>query len=1331
MNFKQHNFYLLLLFFYSSTSFSQQEASVWYFGKNAGLKFHNDGSVTSLNDGKLVTNEGCASIADSSGNLLFYTDGRTVWDKNHIIMPNGDYWAGTGLLGDPSSTNSAIIVPKPGNSKIYYIFTLDEPHHENATVYPAAFSGNYFDEDSGKTPDNDDGLNNGLNYSIVDLSKIGNNGSIGDIVSRNNPLITYDTNPNGEEIKYKCSEKITSVREASGNGFWVITQFTDYFYSFRVTSSGIASNPVKSAVLPSVPTFGYRRNAIGCFKASPDGKKLAAAYDQIDTPTTPYDNYKGSVYIYDFDNLSGKVSNPKLVVKDVRAYGVEFSNNSNVLYASFDTYETSQSMGQFDLLSNDIQSSKVLLFHAPYGIGALQLAPNGKIYYSSYFPSSLGVINNPNVVGLGCNFDPIGQPLIGETTHNKGLPPFITSFFDAFFDVKNLCLGDNTSFSLNSSQDINAAVWDFGDGTTSTDLNPSHTYLSAGTFTVSVTAINSSGSGTKTKDITISMIPVAMQAANILVCDDNNDGIAVFDLTAQNATVLNGQDPALYNVTYFKGSTEIISPKLYSNTSPYQAEKITAEVSNKNNNDCKSSTTFDINVFDSPKPNLPANIPDLISCDNTTVGSDTDGKIIFDLTQREAGILNGQSPSQFVISYYKDAEFTQAIVLPTSYSNATATETIFVKVTNKDNASCMATTSFNLKVFALPIIVNSVDLKQCDDDIDGFSAFNLEEAKAKITSNSANETITFYKTLADAKNNSNTILNPKTYRNQTISTDKVYVRVENANNCYRIAQLNLIVSSTQIPSTYSKVFIQCDDAVLGTNKDGIAAFNFSSATNEIKAIFPSGQLLDIGYYQNVEDALAEKNAISDISNYRNTGSPDSQKIFIRVDSRLNNDCLGLGGYITLRVEPVPVTQNLKKIHCDDDQDGLYAFDTSTIEQELLNGLTNVTVSYLDQNNTPLSSPLPNPFITGSQIVKAILTSNTTTACLFNSTITFIVDDLPEVFEIDPSLTTVCDDESDPLKQDGKYAFDTSSFEATILGGQTAMTVKYYDANNNLLSSPLPNPFVTNSQNVKVEVINPNNTSCSATTFVNFIVNPVPKINLKGEGLVCSNLTTFTKQIDAGLLDLSLVNDYGYTWFFNGFLISDQTNYSLTVNKEGIFTVQVTDKQTNCSRTRTIKVSASDIASNIIAVVGQSNTISVSATGNGDYVYALDDQNGDYQTGNTFENVHAGIHTVYIKDLNGCGTVPKEVPVFGIPNFFTPNHDSYNDYWNIEGVDPVSNSKTTIEIFDRYGKLLKQITPMSQGWDGTYLGSQMPADDYWYVIKLEDNRIFKGHFALKR
>ena len=169
-------------------SFSQGEASNWFFGSRAGIKFNGDNTITVLstapNQISINTSEGCSSYSDDLGNLLMYTDGRTVWDKNHSIMPNGDYANNTGLFGDPSSTQSGIIVPKPNDPNIYYIFTVDEPHHTNASVYPNRYAG-FYTEGQGviqSIPDADDGLNNGLNYSIVDMSVTGSNGSIGDVI---------------------------------------------------------------------------------------------------------------------------------------------------------------------------------------------------------------------------------------------------------------------------------------------------------------------------------------------------------------------------------------------------------------------------------------------------------------------------------------------------------------------------------------------------------------------------------------------------------------------------------------------------------------------------------------------------------------------------------------------------------------------------------------------------------------------------------------------------------------------------------------------------------------------------------------------------------------------------------------------------------------------------------------------------------------------------------------------------------------------------------------------------------------------------------------------
>ena len=133
--------------------------------------------------------------------------------------------------------------------------------------------------------------------------------------------------------------------------------------------------------------------------------------------------------------------------------------------------------------------------------------------------------------------------------------------------------------------------------------------------------------------------------------------------------------------------------------------------------------------------------------------------------------------------------------------------------------------------------------------------------------------------------------------------------------------------------------------------------------------------------------MAETNVITDISKYRNIGYPNSQDIWIRIDSNIDNACYGLGPYLTLNVEALP-TANPVTIprQCDDNNDKIFKFNTSSLESDLLNGQPNVTVTYFDQANNPLkdangvsiSSPFPANFTSKSQTIKAVVTNNTTT-----------------------------------------------------------------------------------------------------------------------------------------------------------------------------------------------------------------------------------------------------------------------------------------------------------------------------------------------------------------
>ncbi|RTY89158.1 T9SS type B sorting domain-containing protein [Flavobacterium sp. GSN2] len=669
-----------------------------------------------------------------------------------------------------------------------------------------------------------------------------------------------------------------------------------------------------------------------------------------------------------------------------------------------------------------------------------------------------------------------------------------------------------------------------------------------------------------------------------------------------------------------------------------------------------------------------------------------------------------------------------------------------VKLDKIGNSCGLLSNDTTLIVYTLPT-VNNATIIQCDDDLDEVTTFNLTVKNDEISSNFANETFSYYTSFlgATTANASELISTPKAFTNTTPRIMKVYARVLNSNGCFSVAELTLKVLATQIPSTFKRKFVQCDDLldINGNNnanndkRDGVSTFDFSSAETDIKNLLPAGNYT-ITFYRNQADALAEINAITNISNYRNIGYINTQEIWGRVDSDTDNACYGLGHYVTLTVEKLPFAYAVSiPRQCDDNQDGKYTFNTSTLESDLKQGQTNVTVTYFDQNNNSISSPFPSTYTTGTQTIKAIVTKNSTLKCFDETLITFTVDDLPEAFQVTVNLTTVCDDEIDPLLQDGKFGFDTSTFQNTILGNQTGMVVKYFDVNGASLYSPLPNPFISSTQNITAVVENTANSTCKASIILPFIVNSLPPINLNSDGseneLVCSNLPTFFVTLNAGIQDGSSTTNYTYKWFKDNVLLPNENNYTLDVNQEGNYTVEV-KTVSGCSRIRTIKVTASDIASiTSIDVIdlANTNTVTVNVSGKGIYEYSLDEPFGPFQDSNFFDYVPAGIHEVYINDKNGCGTVSQKIALIGVPKFFTPNGDGQNDYWNVKGVNADFNANSTIYIYDRYGKLLKQITASSQGWDGTFTGQPLPSDDYWYTIKLADGREAKGHFSLKR
>ncbi len=430
---------VLLLFWQLN---AQKQANYWYFGENAGISF-SLGPPSALTNGALNTGEGCSSISTAAGNLEFYTDGRFVYHKNHGQMPNG-----FGLLGNSSSTQSGIIIPKPGSSTEYYVFTVDAA---------------------------DNNLAAGLCYTKVDMTL--NNG-LGDVVT---------TEKNISLVPLAC-EKVTAVGHSDGYSFWVITKKWGNadFYAYRITGDGVSTTPVISTTGPMlIGDIGQASK--GYLKVSPDGTKIAMA-----------NNTDYSVGIYNFDNATGIVTH---MVTDENytepsgfdpggPYGVEFSPNSKVLYIG--EWKANRKIHQYDLSSEDpatILASRVVVASVGQGlgpIGALQLGPDNRMYIARRNSTYLSRINQPNVLGTGCGFIENAVGLAGREC-SYGLPPFIQSFFflsaDFYWD-EPACDGDTIQFYTSASDTPDSVRWTFPNGTQSTELNPTYLFPTTGLYGV-------------------------------------------------------------------------------------------------------------------------------------------------------------------------------------------------------------------------------------------------------------------------------------------------------------------------------------------------------------------------------------------------------------------------------------------------------------------------------------------------------------------------------------------------------------------------------------------------------------------------------------------------------------------------------------------------------------------------------------------------------------------------------------------------------------------------------------------------------------------------------
>ena len=245
------------------------------------------------------------------------------------------------------------------------------------------------------------------------------------------------------------------------------------------------------------------------------------------------------------------------------------------------------------------------------------------------------------------------------------------------------------------------------------------------------------------------------------------------------------------------------------------------------------------------------------------------------------------------------------------------------------------------------------------------------------------------------------------------------------------------------------------------------------------------------------------------------------------------------------------------------------------------------------------------------------------------------------------------------------------------------------------------------------------------------------VNLSQNGYICVNSSgaTIPGSGASFILDTALsALNYGFEWFTNG-VSNGVTTSSFTAVAPANYKVIVKNLITLCTATATATVVASLPPTSLKLTASNyfenNQTITVDVLPIGVYEYQID--NGAYQDSNVFTNLDSGLHAVRVRDKKACGSVGDSMMTIDYPHFFTPNGDGYNDKWNVTDLKNNSVSSTVL-IFDRFGKLLKQISVNGEGWDGTYNGTDLISDDYWFAIKYTENGIekeFKAHFSLKR
>lgn len=407
--------------------------------------------------------------------------------------------------------------------------------------------------------------------------------------------------------------------------------------------------------------------------------------------------------------------------------------------------------------------------------------------------------------------------------------------------------------------------------------------------------------------------------------------------------------------------------------------------------------------------------------------------------------------------------------------------------------------------------------------------------------------------------------------------------------------------------------------------------------------------------------------------------------------------------------------------CDIDTDGISIFNLTKVDAIAKNNVSNLNpVVYYETliDAQAKTNPITNPATYSNKFVNQSVFARVSNSfnCANYAEIKLIISN--NAIAVQTPIST-CDTDG---TNDGLAQFDLNSqvTPQVVTGLPAGLIVEYYLSPTEAIAqqNQLPNIFknsLATQQIIYARIVN--GPDCYAITPITLVVNTFDPPNFQEENAFLCNGTSINLTVDAGFSS--------YLWS------TGASSNTITVTTPGDYSATVTNFD-GCEKIKKYHVTASGVATITDATIndfsGNENSVIIEYTGSGDYEFSID--GSFFQDNPMFNGVAPGEYSVYARDKNGCGlSIPLVVYVLDYPRYFTPNGDGYNDVWQIKNLDNLP--KSTLYIFDRYGKLLKQLITSDIGWNGTFNGFALPTDDYWFHLNLENGRIIKGHFSLKR